>query len=184
MYGPFPFFFSSRRRHTRWPRDWSSDVCSSDLYRRPGLQDRPRLLGVEPTVAACVLSSVEAGKIVTIPGPQDSIMAGLNCGTPSLIAWPLVSQGINVYVAAPDEQAREAMRMLADAGIVSGESGAAGLAGLLELGSGPGAEPARQLLGLGATSRVLLLSTEGATDPAAFLEIVGRSPEAVAGHRS
>src|SRR5439155_9227412 len=27
-----PFFFSSRRRHTRWPRDWSSDVCSSDLY--------------------------------------------------------------------------------------------------------------------------------------------------------
>src|SRR5207253_4719884 len=26
------FFFSSRRRHTRWPRDWSSDVCSSDLY--------------------------------------------------------------------------------------------------------------------------------------------------------
>src|SRR5207253_7286851 len=27
------FFFSSRRRHTRWPRDWSSDVCSSDLSR-------------------------------------------------------------------------------------------------------------------------------------------------------
>src|SRR5437870_8251835 len=27
----FVFFFSSRRRHTRWPRDWSSDVCSSDL---------------------------------------------------------------------------------------------------------------------------------------------------------
>src|SRR5690625_7893521 len=29
------FFFSSRRRHTRWPRDWSSDVCSSDLINRP-----------------------------------------------------------------------------------------------------------------------------------------------------
>src|SRR5690625_5903647 len=29
------FFFSSRRRHTRWPRDWSSDVCSSDLSSRP-----------------------------------------------------------------------------------------------------------------------------------------------------
>src|SRR5439155_4984547 len=29
------FFFSSRRRHTRWPRDWSSDVCSSDLIARP-----------------------------------------------------------------------------------------------------------------------------------------------------
>src|SRR5215208_5140683 len=31
------FFFSSRRRHTRWPRDWSSDVCSSDLVRAGGL---------------------------------------------------------------------------------------------------------------------------------------------------
>src|SRR5207253_3276532 len=27
-------FFSSRRRHTRWPRDWSSDVCSSDLGKK------------------------------------------------------------------------------------------------------------------------------------------------------
>src|SRR5215510_15353083 len=33
----FFFFFSSRRRHTRWPRDWSSDVCSSDLAKRSGL---------------------------------------------------------------------------------------------------------------------------------------------------
>src|SRR5690625_742883 len=31
MCSPIFFFFSSRRRHTRWPRDWSSDVCSSDL---------------------------------------------------------------------------------------------------------------------------------------------------------
>ena len=92
-------------------------------------------------------------------------MAGLNCGTPSLIAWPLVSQGIDVFVAAPDERAREAMRLLADAGIVSGESGAAGLAGLLELDADPDASPAREVLGLGPSSRLLLLSTEGATDP-------------------
>src|SRR6266508_5749469 len=32
------FFFSSRRRHTRWPRDWSSDVCSSDLLAGQGLE--------------------------------------------------------------------------------------------------------------------------------------------------
>src|SRR6266508_6157656 len=31
LFSSFCFFFSSRRRHTRWPRDWSSDVCSSDL---------------------------------------------------------------------------------------------------------------------------------------------------------
>src|SRR3712207_2622116 len=33
----FLFFFSSRRRHTRYWRDWSSDVCSSDLFGDPGL---------------------------------------------------------------------------------------------------------------------------------------------------
>jgi diaminopropionate ammonia-lyase len=108
-------------------------------------------------------------------------MAGLNCGTPSLIAWPLVSNGIDVFVAAPDERAREGMRLLAEAGIVSGESGAAGLAGLLELSSDDSAAPALELLGLEPSSRLLLLSTEGATDPEAYLEIVGRPPEAVGG---
>src|SRR5215510_9730833 len=39
----FFFFFSSRRRHTRWPRDWSSDVCSSDLLRS---QDVRRLIAI------------------------------------------------------------------------------------------------------------------------------------------
>jgi diaminopropionate ammonia-lyase len=150
-------------------------------YRRPelGLADRPRLLGVEPTVAACVFASMEAGGIVTIPGPQDSIMAGLNCGTPSPIAWPLVSHGIDVFVTAPDDRAREAMRLLAEAGIVSGESGAAGLAGLLELGADPDAGPALDVLGLVADTRLLILSTEGATDPVAYVDIVGRPPESV-----
>src|SRR5207253_4966060 len=37
----FFFFFSSRRRHTRWPRDWSSDVCSSDLHRVARVAQRP-----------------------------------------------------------------------------------------------------------------------------------------------
>src|SRR5690625_6929559 len=38
----FFFFFSSRRRHTRWPRDWSSDVCSSDLYEDIGIDGAAR----------------------------------------------------------------------------------------------------------------------------------------------
>src|SRR5439155_12371709 len=39
--GFFDFFFSSRRRHTRWPRDWSSDVCSSDLEQGEHGSGRP-----------------------------------------------------------------------------------------------------------------------------------------------
>src|SRR6266508_6229328 len=47
------FFFSSRRRHTRWPRDWSSDVCSSDLADagRAGDADRIRATRLRIQVA-------------------------------------------------------------------------------------------------------------------------------------
>jgi diaminopropionate ammonia-lyase len=129
---------------------------------------RPRIVGVEPTSAACVLESVAAGEIVTLDHPQDSIMAGLNCATPSLVAWPVVSRGIDAYVAVPDARVPEAMRLLRRDGIVAGETGAGGLAGMLALVSDPQLAQARDTLGLDAGSRVLLLCTEGATDPEAY----------------
>jgi len=130
---------------------------------------RPVMIGVEPDRAACVLASLEAGRIVTIPGPHDSIMAGLNCGTPSIVAWPLVSAGFDAVAAIDDDRARDGMRALASAGVVAGETGAAGLGCLLDLhASGVLAE-----LGITGVSRVLVLSTEGATDPRAYAEIVG-----------
>ncbi len=130
------------------------------------------MAGVEPEHAACVLASMEAGGIVTIPGPQDSIMAGLNCGTPSVVAWPAVSRGYDIFLAVDDDPARDSMRALAEAGIVSGETGVAGLAGLTELLTSAGV--ARDLR-IDADSTVLLLSTEGATDPEAYRRIVGAS---------
>ncbi len=146
-------------------------------YRRAGLGERPVLIGVEPVGAACALHSVDAGAPVMLSvGADASIMAGLNCGTPSSAAWPAMLRGINAYVAVEDEQARTAMRLLAAEGIVSGESGAAGLAGLLELLEGREAGRARESLRLGAGARVLLLSTEGVTDPVAYNAIVGRVP--------
>ena len=60
-------------------------------------------------------------------------MSGLNCGRPSLVAWPTVSRGIDILIAVDDEPAREAMRLMAESGVESGETGAAGLGGLLEL---------------------------------------------------
>jgi len=147
-------------------------------YRRPGLPRRPALASVEPIGAACALESAAAGRIVTVPaGARSSIMAGLNCGTPSTVAWPDLARSVDAFVAVDDERAREAVRALAADGIVSGESGAAGAAGLLELLEGGGA--AREWLGLARDARVLLLSTEGATDPALWRRIVGRSPEEI-----
>jgi diaminopropionate ammonia-lyase len=140
-------------------------------YRRPG---GPKIVGVEPTRAACVLASLEAGRIVEVPGPHDSIMAGLNCGAPSLIAWPLLQAGLDAAVAVDDELAREGMRLLAKEGVVAGETGAAGVAGLLALAHESDGTALSRALGLGPRSRVLVLVTEGATDPEAYEEIVGR----------
>ena len=145
-------------------------------FRNPHSCRRPKLLGVEPASAACVLRSVRAGRIVSVPGPHDSMMAGLNCGRPSLVGWPTVSRGIDDLVAIDDEPAREAMRLTAAAGIVSGETGAAGLGGLLELlrgGESPGQEEARRALGVDRESRVLLFNCEGATDPDHYRRVVG-----------
>ena len=123
---------------------------------------RPRLIGVEPTSAACVLESVAAGRIVALEHPQTSIMAGLNCATPSLIAWPLVSRGIDIYLAVPDAYVADATRLLAADGIVAGECGAAGLAALTAVVADAHLGQARDALALGLDACVLLLSTEGA----------------------
>jgi diaminopropionate ammonia-lyase len=123
-----------------------------------------RMIGVEPTQAACVTESVRAGQPVHLDGALDSIMAGLNCGTPSPIAWPIVRAGIGTFLTVDDRDAAGAMCVLAGAGVVSGESGAAGLAGLLAFGP---------QLALRPEDHILVVSTEGATDPAAYHRIVG-----------
>ncbi|GGM60309.1 PLP-dependent lyase/thiolase [Deinococcus arenae] len=139
-------------------------------YRAPGRQTR--VVGVEPTHAACVLRSLQAGALTEVPGPHASIMAGLNCGNTSPLAWPSLQGGLSASVAISDAQAETAMRLLAMDGVVSGESGAAGAGGLLALVSSEGAGCARTRLGLTPDSTVLVISTEGATDPDAYARIV------------
>jgi diaminopropionate ammonia-lyase len=141
-------------------------TAAANHYRRPGLVERPMLVGVEPTGAACLTASIEEGALVQIPGPYDSIMSGLNCGTPSPLAWPVLSAALDVLVAIDDERVRGAMRDLASAGVVAGECGAAGVAGLQFLReSGEWPSHARS---------ALVISSEGATDIAAYEAIVGR----------
>ena len=96
---------------------------------------RAKIFVVEPLDAACGLHSAAAGRPVVVPGPHHSIMAGLNCGTVSVVAWPAVSRGVDVFVAVGDDDAERAMRDLANIGIVAGETGAAAL------GRAPGDRP-------------------------------------------
>lgn len=147
-------------------------AATAQWYRRAD-DVTPLLLGVEPISANCVQASAEAGHIVEVPGPHRSIMAGLNCGLPSPVAWPWVSTGFDWFVSIDDADAEGAMRALADCGVVSGETGAASLGALRAIGD-------LTTLGLGPDATVLLISTEGATDPSFFAATVGRDAAAVA----
>lgn len=110
----------------------------------------PALLGVEPDTAACVQASLAAGQPRSV-ATGATIMAGLNCGTPSSLAWPYLRDGLDAAVTVTDAQAEAAERDLAALGIDAGPCGAATVAAVRA------AE-----LGLDADATVVLLSTEGA----------------------
>ena len=132
---------------------------------------RGTLVGVEPTDAACATASALAGELVTLRGEQHSIMAGLNCGTPSPVAWPLVSRGMTGFLTIGDEWARRAVRELAAVGVEAGETGAAALGGLDALRDRGGAEALERVFA--PTADVLVLVTEGASDLGAWRRILG-----------
>jgi len=142
-------------------------------WLRAGLEpgEGPVLVGVEPDSAACVAAAVEAGHVVEVPGPHRSIMAGLNCGLASMLALPVVASGFDAFVTIDDDRCRDAIRSLAAAGLDVGETGAASLGGLMALRTEYATE-----LPVPAEATVLLLATEGVTDPVNFERIVGRPP--------
>lgn len=116
------------------------------------------LLTVEPRTADCVAQSLRAGEPVTVDTSTPTMMAGLNCGTPSGIGWPTIRDGVSAAVSVTEDECRRAVGDLQGLGQDSGPCGAASLAGVRELLGAPGA---REELGLGEDSVALLISTEG-----------------------
>lgn len=139
----------------------------------PGAPPGVTLLGVEPTDAACVTASALAGRVTTLSGEQRSIMVGLNCGTPSPVAWPVVSRGFGGFITVDDDWARDAVRTLASVGVEAGETGAAALAGVTALRTGADDEVSPLAALVGRDSRILCLMTEGASDPVGWRRILG-----------
>ena len=120
------------------------------------------------------------GELTSATGKLDTICAGLNVPTPSLTSWPTLRSEVDVFLAIEDEWVEDAMRNLyhpigSDEKIISGESGAAGLAGLIALSGADQLETIRDTLGLNAESTVLVISTEGDTDPEFFRHIVSEA---------
>src|SRR5439155_15784439 len=75
----FFFFFSSRRRHTRWPRDWSSDVCSSDLYLEFTMTDVTKIQARGED-----FSDIGHGKF-KISVTEDNLLLGNRSGIPAAV---------------------------------------------------------------------------------------------------
>jgi diaminopropionate ammonia-lyase len=146
---------------------------------------RPVFTVVDPAGAACVFESAKAGRPVTIPHGAPTVMAMLECDTPSPLAWRVLSRAADAFMTVDDDEAIATMRRLArpapgDPAIVAGESGCAGLAGAMQVAKDA---DMRARLGLDASSRVFVVNTEGATDPARYAELVGETPEIVLARR-
>ena len=145
-------------------------------------RDRPRFVVVEPETAACLHLSARNGRPSVFPGDCASVMSCLAYAEVNVPAWRVLARGADAFLTISDAAAVAAMRLLAapvggDGAVVAGESGVAAVAGLL---AAMADAAARKALGLDAASRVLVIGSEGATDPALYERIVGRAPGAVA----
>lgn len=139
----------------------------------------PSISIVEPDQVACIFESAHRhdGKPHAAVGSGSTIMAGLNCGEPCRITWPILRDYPDFYFACPDTVAARGMRMLAaplegDRPIISGESGAvsAGLVSLLL--HDPEYAGIRQRMRLDEHAVILLINTEGNTDPENYFDVV------------
>ena len=142
-------------------------------------EDRPKVIIVEPNNADCFYRTAAAndGKTHIVTGEMKTIMAGLACGEPCGLAWDILKDYADYFIAFPDWAAAKGMRILgnpmgADDRVISGESGASAFGCMAAILTEPELAELKQELGLTETSRVLFFSTEGDTDRENYRKIV------------
>lgn len=147
-------------------------------------ENPPVVVVVEADVAACLYKGAAAkdGKPRIVDGDMQTIMAGLACGEPNTISWDILKNHVSVFISAPDWVAAKGMRMLSapikgDPQVTSGESGAAPFGALAAIMTMDEYKELREVIGLDSSSRVLLFSTEGDTDPERYKNIVWEGKE-------
>ena len=140
-------------------------------------RDNPPVMTiVEPTEAACIYHSVKAGdgRCHSIEGNPVTIMAGLNCGTPCRVIWPAIRDKADFFCACDDIITEEGMRAYAkplgnDNAVVAGESGAVTF-GLVNRISKD--KELRKLFRIDNDAVILVINTEGNTDPENYRRVV------------
>ncbi len=161
---------------------WPSAIVH--FLRRYKKNEKIKVVCVEPYESDAIYESIKRSALASTRKSQQTIMAGLNCGTPSSLAFEILKNGTDAFSIISDQYAIDAIKYLnaplpGDQYIAAGESGAAGLAGLLAIMNSHSMLPLRNFLGLNAKSNVLIFNTETVTDPILFSELMnsGRKPE-------
>ena len=137
-------------------------------------KNAPRVVIVEPELAPCLFASAQANAATSVTIEEDTVMAGLSCGEPSELAWTVLADAAQDYLTIPESIVGPMVRMLAsgsagDAPFDAGESGVAGLCGAVTAAVQP---DLRAALGLNTQSRIVLIGSEGVTDPNVFAQII------------
>lgn len=144
------------------------------------LKDKAPIITImEPHQANCLYVSAMAddGKPHNVGGSMQTLMAGLACGEPNTISWPILRDNAECFISACDSLSANGVRILAaplpgDPAITSGESGAIGTGLLYEIMMKPEHKELKEKLKLNQNSHVLLVSTEGDTSPDIYRDIV------------
>lgn len=141
---------------------------------------------LEPELADCIYKSgIDAsGEMVNVDGDLETIMVGLACGEPNPLGWPVLRDCASQFVSCQDKVAALGMRVLAcpmgdDPRIVSGESGAVGTGFMVAIDAHPRREEIYKQLQLDKDSVVLVINTEGDTDPVHYREVVWGGKHAI-----
>ncbi|MEH7378927.1 diaminopropionate ammonia-lyase [Bacillus sp. JJ1533] len=143
-------------------------------------ESRPITVVVEPEKANCIFQTAAAndGELHAVTGDLDTIMAGLACGEPSSIGWPVLRDYADGFISCPDNYAAQGMRILAsplndDIRVISGESGAAvGIGVVSEILTKNQYSSLKEQLNLNGDSKILFFNTEGDTDVENYVKIV------------
>ncbi len=138
--------------------------------------DRPFLIASVPAAAPCLVESMRAGRAQYVHA-RPTLMAGLRCQELSHLAWPVLSASLDAAIAVEDRRATEAAHCLAypvggDPRVLAGPSGACALGALLTLLQEHDCAPVAKAARLGPETRVLVIVTEGMTDPVFREEVV------------
>ncbi len=136
--------------------------------------DAPRVVIVEPELAPCLFASSKANKATNVEISEETIMAGLSCGEPSELAWSILADAARDFVTIPESIVGPMVRILAtgvngDAPIEAGESGVAGLCAVVAAAKQPAL---KQRLRLDVSSRIVVIGSEGVTDPHVYARII------------